>query len=134
MSNLIQLGEVDLNSGLRSDYKLVADDFIRDNLLGLVHLIRKLVGPFGSVYGVPRGGLALEEALLQHIDRSLVSTVLIVDDVLTTGGSLKRAREKLAGSHTFIVGAVVFARGPLPTWVKAVFPMPADFWPKGDRA
>jgi Phosphoribosyl transferase domain len=127
---LIQTGDFILNSGLKSDFKLVADDFIRDNLTGLVKLIRRLSGPFGSVYGVPRGGSLLEEALLTLIDRSLTSTVLIVDDVLTTGGSMKRAREKLAGSHTHILGAVVFSRGRCPLWIRPVFQMPGELWLK----
>jgi orotate phosphoribosyltransferase len=130
MTNLIQLGEFQLNSGLTSDFKLVADQFIADNLAGLVALIRRIVGPFSGVYGVPRGGLALEEALLPHINRSLSSTVLVIDDVLTTGGSMKRAREKLAGSCQHIIGAVVFARGPCPPWVQAVFQLPPSLWIK----
>lgn len=127
---MIELGHVQLNSGLCSDYKLVADDFIKDNLDGLAHLIRKLAGPYSNVYGIPRGGSLLEEALLPHVARSLSTTVLVVDDVLTTGGSFKRAREKLAGTYQHIIGITVFARGPCPYWVRSIFQMPEPFWPR----
>ena len=129
-SRLIHLGHFTLNSLLETDWKLICDQFIRDNIDGLVHLIRRLVGPFSAVYGVPRGGLVLEEALMPHVSRGLSSTVLLLDDVLTTSGSMQRAREKLAGSYQHIIGAVVFARGPLPSWIEAIFPMPSALWLK----
>lgn len=127
-SNLIQLGKFELNSGLESDFKLVCDRFIEENLDGVVALLKKIAGPFGGVYGVPRGGSRLEEALLPHLARSVSRTCLIVDDVLTTGGSMRRAREKIAGSWDIILGTVVFARGPCPTWVKPIFQLPPDLW------
>ena len=129
---LIQTGEFTLNSGLKSGFKIVADEFVRDNLAALTTLIRQMAGAYGSVYGVPRGGLALEESLLAHADPAS-STVLIVDDVLTTGGSMRRAREKLAGTHRHVVGAVVFARGPCPHWVHPLFAMGQAFWLRPGR-
>ena len=119
--NLIQLGDVTLNSGLKSDFKLVCDDFIKDNLGGLVTLIKRVCGPFSHVKGIPRGGLLLEEALVPHVSHSLTSTLLIVDDVLTTGGSFRRFREKLSESYTYIIGVAVFARGECPVWVAPLF-------------
>ena len=51
---------------------------------------------------------------------------LIVEDVVTTGGSMERIRaDRLA------VGVCVFARGPCPWWVTPLFQMPASLAPKG---
>lgn len=131
---LVQIGEVQLNSGQWLDWKLIADDFIRENLEGLVHLIRSKAGPFSHVYGIPRGGSLLEEALFPHASRSLQSTCLVVDDVLTTGGSFKRAKEKLSGTYSHFIGWTVFSRGPCPGWVTSVFQMPEPFWPRNGVA
>ncbi len=98
-------------------------------------MIAKLIGPFSSVEGVPRGGLILEDCLQQYT--SQIGPILIVDDVLTTGGSMERLRSKMIKENEGLdyfpdcfVGAVVFARGKCPSWVKAVFQMPECFWGK----
>ena len=127
---LIEIGHFVLNSGKESEFKLIADEFIRDNLDGLVYLIRHAVGPYGAVYGVPRGGCLLANTLEQHSSRELLSTILVVDDVLTTGGSMKRAREYNAGRCEFIIGAVVFARGPCPAWITPLFQLPSSLFLK----
>lgn len=44
-------------------------------------------------------------------------TILIVDDVLTTGKSMKEQR----GKRIDAVGIVVFARGPCPAWIRPLF-------------
>ncbi len=146
---LIQFGEYSLNSGLTSDYKLVADAFIRANIKGLPKLISRMVGPFGSVYGVSRGGLKLAERLKPLVFNGTLGghlvPHLIVDDVLTTGRSLQRAfdahKSQWPGGEPnplnrppAIIGCVVFARGRCPPWVKSLFQMPSEFWPKGNRA
>jgi hypothetical protein len=96
-----------------------------------------LVGDqYSSVEGVPTGGLRLAAELEKH--KSLTGPHLIVDDVLTTGGSIIKAkdtyianlvpgREPIVAS---VIGAVIFARGQSPHWVKAVFQMPEAFWLK----
>lgn len=129
----IQFGEFTLNSGLKSDFKLIADQFILAHKDELARLIRRTCGPFSHVKGIPRGGLVLEEVLMGMADRSLRSTLLIVDDVLTTGGSFRRFRERLSESYDHIMGVAVFARGPCPDWVKSVFQMPWELWMKECR-
>ena len=131
VGSLIQLGKFTLNSGKESDFKLVADEFINDNLDGLVQLVRRMVGPYGDVYGVPRGGCVIAEELKKYNASVLTNTVLIVDNVLTTGGSMKQARELMSGKYEFIVGAVLFARGPCPPWIAPLFQMPDRLFLKG---
>ena len=131
---LIQLGKFILNSGRESDYKLIADDFIADNLDSLAMLIRRVVGPFGAVQGIPRGGLLIAEALGKLASVELPNTLLIVDDVLTTGGSMRRSREYAASKYEYIVGAVVFARGPCPTWITPLFQLPDRLWLRNDNS
>ena len=127
MTNLFQLGEFVLNSGKTSRFKLECDSLTDGDWQALAKMVSLLVGTFSSVEGVPRGGLKLAAALEEHRWRD--GPILLVDDVLTTGGSMERMRrERFHGMPT--VGAVIFARGPCPNWIKAVFQMPECFWIK----
>ena len=168
--NLIRLGKVVLSSGVESDFKLECDRFIDENIDGLAFLIAKIIGPFSSAEGVPRGGLRLAESLSRHAvqpmyrvhewnsswtcnycgvaeelmagfgcpARPYSAPRLIVDDVLTTGGSMCRLRDELSvafvaqdpRAESRINGAVVFARGKCPDWVRAVFQCPEELWVK----
>ncbi len=138
MSDLFQLGNFTLNSGAKSGFKIECNGLADGDWAALAEMIRLLVGPFGSVEGVPRGGLKLAEHLRPH---QTDGPHLIVDDVLTSGGSMVRARKeyRMRAAHTDcmtmdVIGAVVFARGSCspvaanPTWIKAVFQMPEPFW------
>lgn len=136
--NLFQLGDFTLNSGAKSKWKLECDALSDGDIAALAEMIRQMVGPYSSVEGIPRGGLRLADTL-----RSFASAAgphLLVDDVLTTGGSLERARKTRweatripDGPVERCVGAVVFARGQCPIWVKAVFQMPEVFWLVGRK-
>lgn len=137
--SLIQVKDVILSSGNESKFKLECDKFIEENLEGLVFLIRSMVGPFHSIEGVPRGGLRLLQALLPFRDLAadITGKHLIIDDVLTTGGSMERiyqARKKCwpwgpeGTPAPEIVGVVVFARGQTPPWIKALFTLDSSLW------
>ncbi len=139
MPNLFQLGDFTLNSGAKSKWKLEADALTDEDIQTLAEMIRQLVGPFRSVEGVPRGGIRLAEALAKYT--GLDGAHLIVDDVLTTGGSMDRTRLtynethpeyqlKQYGVYGNVKGAVVFARGQCPSWIKSIFQMPECFWIK----
>lgn len=59
---------------------------------------------------------------------SRLETILIVDDVWTTGKSMIRYSEesvipRYMGNIKSIFGAVVFARGETPQWVTPLFEM-----------
>jgi hypothetical protein len=131
--NLFQLGDFTLNSGAKSKWKLECDALGDGDWRALAEMVRQLVGPFSGVEGVPRGGLKLAELLRPHA--GLAGPHLLVDDVLTSGGSMARAATEWNRNHPRdcfangkIAGAVVFARGQCPHWIKAVFQMPECFW------
>ena len=130
--HLFQLGDFVLNSGARSRWKLECNALGAGDWQALGQMIRQLVGSYSAVEGVPEGGLPLARYLNQF--SSLEGSVLIVDDVLTTGGSMETLRNKLCDERKLepvqFVGAVVFARGKCPPWIKAVFQMPEPFWVK----
>lgn len=126
---LFQLGDFTLNSGAKSSWKLECDALTDDDIAALAAMIRQMVRPFRSVEGVPRGGLRLAEALKPH--RSPQGVFLIVDDVLTTGGSMDRflhAKIDQGVSWPDIFGAVIFARGQCPPWILAVCQLPQELW------
>lgn len=107
-----------MNSGQRSAFKIECDALTDEEWGALAAWAADLLPPFGDVEGVPRGGLKLAAALERH--RSPLGSLLIVDDVLTTGGCMERWRK---GRDA--IGLVVFARGVPPAWVTALFSMPA---------
>lgn len=139
--SLIRLADVTLHSGGRSWFKLAADEFIRDNLPGLVALARAAVAPFAAVSGIPTGGLLLAGALAPHASPD-AHGLLLVDDVLTTGASFFEARRAAwvaRGEPEFVRqgwcrGVVVFARGPCPPFVKALFQLPPELWTPAEGA
>ena len=131
MPNLFQLGDFVLNSGAKSSWKLDCDALTDEDIRTLAQLIREIVPPFSSLEGIPQGGLRLAEALRPFISMGK-NVHLIVDDILTTGGSLERAKDirlkQGPAGRPACIGVVIFARGPCPYWVRALFQMPAGLW------
>ena len=118
MADLFQRGDFMLHSGARSDFKIDCDALTDTDLDTLACLIAERVEPFVRVRGIPTGGLKLARALAcfaVHQSQRL----LIVDDVLTTGGSMEIAKFDVPSA----IGAVIFARGPCPDWIMPLFQM-----------
>jgi orotate phosphoribosyltransferase len=111
--SLFQTGNFTLASGAKSNFKLECDALTDDDWQTLAMLIARNVGQFSEVIGVPRGGCELARALEKYLQDD--GPRLIVDDVLTTGGSLAKYM-----TNPTDLGFVVFARGPLPLRVRAV--------------
>lgn len=128
---MIRLGDFTLNSGTKSKYKIECDDLSDETINGFAYLISIMVGDFCKVVSVPRGGDRVAKALEKYLSLD-EGKILIVDDVLTTGNSIKMKREEIVDtyntSYSDIVGAVMYARGPCPYWVKAVNLMNECFW------
>lgn len=124
--SLFQLEKIVLHSGKTSWIKIECDFLspkTNEDWEALAYMGSRIVGPFSEVVGVPRGGVPFAKAIKKYASPPYsVWPVLIVDDVLTTGGSILKEMAMCANS----VGLVVFARGPLPEGVKAIFPMHPD--------
>jgi hypothetical protein len=131
-ADLFASGDFVLSSGARSDFKIDCDALSDGSIYTFALLIRKLVGPFSTVEGVPSGGNRIAAALAPHAAGG-PGAHLIADDVLTSGGSLVRARDAWLSaspgrSPNHCKGAVMFARGPLPNWVVAACVLPRGLW------
>ena len=94
-------------------------------------MIMELTQPFQVAVGVPRGGIKLGKLLNEYATGDEKDPVCIVDDVLTTGGSMEVFYQKhlhvqsILGNKAFTAfGWVVYARNQPPNWVKALFQMP----------
>jgi hypothetical protein len=117
------------HGGLPLNWKIDCDSLTPDDWRALA----AIVGPrldFGKVHGIPRGGLAFAEALKPYA-RSF-GTLLIVDDVLTTAGSMENARRSFTydGITGFVAirGVVLFSRTPAcPEWITPVFRLDPQF-------
>lgn len=110
---LFQTGRFRLRSGRETAWRINADMLDDHSLSTLAQRTRH----FGAVEGVPRGGLALPEVLQAYIE-PLHPTLLIVDDVLTTGAAMVAFRgDRLA------IGYVLFDRsfGARPGWIGALW-------------
>ncbi len=79
--------------------------------------------PFSAAIGIPRGGLALSSYLNEYSTQNPEDPYLIVDDVLTTGGSMDEFKEEHFKDKK-VVGWVVFSRNRPPDWVNVLFQMP----------
>ena len=121
--NLFQKVDIILNSGKPSDFKIECDALTDEDIECFAHLISKKY-TFRKVVGVPRGGVRIENALQKYTTNNPEHPLLMVDDVLTTGGSMIRYREQYEEmEYDNIVGVVIFARGECPDWIDSVFKM-----------
>lgn len=121
--HLFQSGDFKLHSGEKSKWKIDCDALTDADLDTLAAMIAERVpAPFGSIWGIPSGGITPGQKLWPYCTDG-ASPVLIVDDVLTTGKSMEEARTYFNDRGQGVFGAVIFARGPRPSWVKPLFKM-----------
>lgn len=115
--SLFQLGKFVSHAGKELDWKLECDALTQDDWECLAKMISERC-QFREVYGIPRGGVPLANALEKYCtNRS--NTRLVVDDVYTTGKSM---REVMKPED---IGFVVFAREKI--WVEPTFYVRALF-------
>lgn len=118
--HLFRLGEVTLSSGQQSDFKIDCDALTDADLQCIAKLLASRLPPYNEVFGVPAGGLRLAAAM-RKFGQEGEYPLLIVDDVLTTGASMECKR-----ADRNAVGAVIFARGPVPSWITPLFTMTSE--------
>ena len=114
MKSLFQVGNFTLASGLTSSYKIECDVLTDQDWICLAWLLFNRLPLFSAIEGVPQGGLKLAEKMQKY--KSAKGPLLIVDDVFTTGGSMRQLR-----GERDAIGAVVFARGPVDAWITPLF-------------
>lgn len=98
-----------LNSGKISKWKIECDALSKEDIQTIAFMLSEKLQPFGSVIGIPTGGLKLAIAMEKYITQG---PLLIVDDVLTTGNSMEQMRKEANA-----IGAVIFARNICPKWI-----------------
>lgn len=119
MADLFQLGKFISHAGNELEWKIECDALTDNDWECLAKMISERTS-FGSVYGIPRGGVKLQSALEKYCDPNN-KIRLVVDDVYTTGKSM---RDVMTGDD---LGFVVFARQPIrydsQYYVRALFTM-----------
>lgn len=127
--DLFRVGNFTSHSGVNLDWKIDCDALTHGDWDTLAYLIAREYS-FGRVIGIPRGGLELA----RRLERACIhgnNTLLIVDDVLTTGGSMREEIKKHYLSYSDIRAVVVFARNEIPVdlWrVRAMFKLNQGKW------
>ena len=123
MSNLFKTESFVSHSGLDLNWKIECDALSDPEWFTISQMIMEVSQPFREAHGVPRGGVKLGNLLKQYGTKKEEDPICIIDDVLTTGGSMIEYAETEFKNEN-VIGWVVFARTQLPQWVDALFRMP----------
>ncbi len=121
----LQSEPVTLASGRDSAFKVDCDHLTDDDVNAACDLLAVIVPAFGTVHGVPTGGERIARGMQRHTTPGC-PLILVVDDVWTTGGSMRRFMD----AHDLPThrGAVLFARGPVPSWVTTLWMLHPGLW------
>ena len=123
--NLFQSVDFVSHSGLELKWKIECDALSDPEWFTISQMIMEISVPFKEAIGIPRGGTKLGNLLNQYGTGKREDPVLLVDDVLTTGESMKQFKTKRSWRYpSDYIGWVVFARTKTPKWVTALFQMP----------
>ena len=123
--NLFQSVDFVSHSGLELKWKIECDALSDPEWFTISQMIMEISVPFKEAIGIPRGGTKLGNLLNQYGTRKKEDPILLVDDVLTTGESMKEFKTKRTWRNPAdYIGWVVFARTKTPKWVTALFQMP----------
>ena len=113
------------HSGLELKWKIECDALSDPEWFTISQMIMEISVPFKEAIGIPRGGTKLGSLLNQYGTGKRKDPILLVDDVLTTGESMKQFKTKRSWRYpSDYIGWVVFARTKTPKWVTALFQMP----------
>ena len=125
MDKLFQSVDFKSHSGLELKWKIECDALSDPEWFTISQMIMEISVPFKEAIGIPRGGTKLGNLLNQYGTGKREDPVLLVDDVLTTGESMKQFKTKRSWRYpSDYIGWVVFARTKTPKWVTALFQMP----------
>jgi len=120
--SLFKLGDFKLHSGSYSDWLIDCGALTDEDLETLAHIAANYLLPsFDSVVGIPEGGLRFAKQLRKYKSDG-VNRELIVDDVYTTGNSLRTMADRLHDEWHDQCGLVIFARNKIrELWIKAIW-------------
>ncbi len=125
MIDLFQKIDFTSHAGLDLTWKIEMDALTPDEWECIAHMIMEHSVPFKEAIGIPRGGMMLGKILNRYGTGSIDHPICIVDDVLTTGGSMNEFyRKRHWRNPTQYIGWVVFSRNKPPDWVNTLFQMP----------
>ena len=125
MDKLFQSVDFKSHSGLELKWKIECDALSDPEWFTISQMIMEISVPFKEAIGIPRGGTKLGNLLNQYGTGKREDPICIVDDVLTTGESMKEFKTKRTWRNPAdYIGWVVFARTKTPKWVTALFQMP----------
>ena len=126
MIELFQKVDFKSHAGLDLHWKIEMDALSHSEWECIAQMIMELTPPFKEAIGIPRGGNILGKLMNKHGTGKREDPICIVDDVLTTGGSMNEFRTKRQWRNpSKYIGWVVFARSQSPDWVTALFQMPS---------
>ena len=126
-ANLFTSGDFISHAGLPLKWKIECDAIRPEEWETLAQMIMEYeTMPFREVSGIPTGGMALASALDKYKSHNADDFVLVVDDVWTTGMSMKDHIKENYPSYlkAQVKKWVVFARRPPDDGTKALFTMP----------
>ena len=123
MIDLFQRVDFTSHAGLDLSWKIEMDALSENEWKCIAHMIIELSQPFQAAIGIPRGGLKLSGYLHEYSTQNPADPYLIVDDVMTTGGSMEEYKKEHFNDK-YVIGWVVFARSKVPIWCDALFRMP----------
>jgi len=109
------------HSGKPLSWKIECDTLTDDDWAWAAsHVASKF--SFRGVHGIPSGGVVFEKHLRKYINPK-GDFYLIVDDVLTTGNSMEKAKKDTQHHHSDIprIGVVLFAREKPAHWIAAIW-------------
>ena len=127
---LFQDGDFKSHAGLPLKWKLECDAITDDEWRCLAKMVMDYQErPFYKAVGIPRGGLKFAEAMNEYASGTEEDSIMICDDVFTTGTSFKEFINENYPMWSAGQGFrwVVFARRPCyehPHHVRALFTMP----------
>jgi hypothetical protein len=120
---LFQSGDFELHSKGRSNFKIDCDSFSWGDIVALADQLNQFLPRYGAVYPIPKGGCRLAAALKKYTTEEHKNVLLIVDDVLTTGNSMREALHRVSDDWEQVYGTVIFSRGKCPKWIFPLFQM-----------
>jgi orotate phosphoribosyltransferase len=124
--NLFQRGHFPLHSGRLSWFKIECENLTDEDLATFCDMIHRTFGKFKMAIGIPTGGSLFAEIFNDQYCDPKSNKFLILDDVYTTGGSMRDIVKDLkSGTYQ---GVVIFARRPVvESWITPIFEM-REIW------